>query len=127
MRHLAGLLPSSSSPDAPNPPIILNCLTPGLCHSSLGRSVKGMQYYIFTLMKSLIARSTEVGSRTLVAAAAAGDETVGQYMSDCHVVTRSPLVESEEGIEVGRKLWNELQAKLEGIKPGVVREAGLQR
>ena len=36
-------------------------------------------------MAGLIARTTEVGSRTLVAGAAAGMESQGGYMADCVV------------------------------------------
>ena len=40
---------------------------------------------MFDIAKFLLARTTEAGSRTLVAAAAAGPETHGKYMADCHV------------------------------------------
>jgi retinol dehydrogenase-12 len=36
-------------------------------------------------MSAIIARTTEVGSRTLVAAVAAGEESQGSYMADCRV------------------------------------------
>lgn len=36
-------------------------------------------------MKFFLARSTEQGSRTLVSAATAGEETHGAYLSDCRV------------------------------------------
>ena len=37
------------------------------------------------LMSAIIARTTEDGSRTLVAAVAAGEESQGSYMADCRV------------------------------------------
>lgn len=74
--------------------VILNYLNPGLCHSELGRDA-GWGLY---LMKLVLARSTEVGSRTLVSAAVAGDETHGKYMSDSHVAedALSPFVRSQD-------------------------------
>lgn len=59
--------------------VIINFLNPGLCHSELARDA-GWTLYI---MKLLLARSTECGSRTLVNAVEAGHESHGQYMSDC--------------------------------------------
>ena len=62
------------------PQVIINYLNPGLCHSSLAREIEGWVFYI---MKALLARPTEHGSRTLVHAAEAGPETHGQYLSNC--------------------------------------------
>ena len=100
--------------------VILNNLNPGLCHSELGRDGP----LLLTIMKFFLARSTEVGSRTLVAAAAAGEESHGKYMTDCKVAegALSPFVRSQEGDEVGRKVWAELRGILEEIQPGVTKD-----
>jgi retinol dehydrogenase-12 len=37
------------------------------------------------LMSAIIARTTEVGSRTLVAGVAGGEESHGAYMADCQI------------------------------------------
>lgn len=63
------------------PAIILNMLNPGLCWSNFFGN-DGPVSWIMTTLLTLIARQTEVGSRTLVAAAVAGPESHGQYMSD---------------------------------------------
>jgi hypothetical protein len=86
-------------------------------HSELGREA-GIGFYI---MKLIIARSTEVGSRTLVHAATAGGETHGQYLSDCSITLPSPLVLSAEGHVLQKRVWDELSKKLEAIKPGVMK------
>lgn len=61
--------------------VIINFPNPGLCQSELARegliSVK--------IMKFLLARSTECGSRTLVNATEAGPESQGQYLSACRI------------------------------------------
>ena len=69
-----------------------------------------------------LARSTEVGSRTLVAGATAGLESHGSYMTDGHVenTALSPLVRSEEGRQAREKLWAELSSILEGVRPGIM-------
>ncbi|MCJ1301959.1 hypothetical protein MMC08_004760 [Hypocenomyce scalaris] len=96
--------------------VIINFLNPGLCHSELARD-GGWYLYI---LKLLFARSTECGSRTLVNAVEAGQESHGQYMSNCTVSTPAPLVRSEEGAKAQKKVWDELSAKLEKIQPGIM-------
>jgi retinol dehydrogenase 12 len=96
-------------------PVTINCLNPGYCHSELAREA-GWYLYIMGL---LLARSTEVGSRTIVAAAEAGPEAHGKYMSESLVTEPSEFVRSKEGARVQKKVWAELTAKLETIMPGV--------
>ena len=96
-------------------PVTINCLNPGFCHSELGREA-GWNLYIMGL---LLARSTEVGSRTIVAAAEVGPGSHGMYMSESLVTEPSEFVRSVEGAQVQKKVWAELTAKLEKIVPGV--------
>ncbi|KAJ5754142.1 uncharacterized protein N7511_008295 [Penicillium nucicola] len=98
--------------------VTINMINPGLCHSQLGRDA-GMR---LMLMKMVLARSTEVGSRTLVAGAAAGLESHGAYMSDGYVenTALSPFVRSDEGRQARERLWGELSAILESVCPGVM-------
>ncbi|KAJ5143306.1 uncharacterized protein N7515_002093 [Penicillium bovifimosum] len=98
--------------------VIINMINPGLCHSQLGREAG----WELKLMKLLLARTTEVGSRTLVAGATAGLESHGSYMTDGHVENSafSPFVRSEEGGQAREKLWAELEVILEGVRPGVM-------
>lgn len=97
--------------------VVLNMLNPGLCHSELSRDAGlGLQ-----VMKFFLARSTEVGSRTLVAAGLAGEESHGKYMSDAVVAEQSlsAFVRSDEGDRAGKKVWKELGDILDKIEPGV--------
>lgn len=96
-------------------PVTINCVNPGLCHSELARDA-GIG---LAIMKFFLARSTEVGSRTLVHAGASGAETHGHYLGDCKITLVSDFVLSQEGYEVQNRLWSELTEKLEAIKPGV--------
>jgi retinol dehydrogenase-12 len=75
-RELAARISESKKPT-----VILNLLNPGLCHSELSRNSP----FTLTVLKFFLARKTEVGSRTLVAAACGGHETHGQYMDDARV------------------------------------------
>ena len=99
--------------------VILNTINPGLCHSSLARSITGIQGLVFWLLKLLMARTTEMGSRTLVAGATGGEETYGQYMADSRVTPPSEFVRSEEGKKTQARVYDELITILEGIQPGI--------
>lgn len=110
VQELAGRVPGSE--------VIVNMVNPGFCHSQLTREGG----WKLTLMKMVLARSTEVGSRTLVAGAAAGLESHGAYMTDGHVENTafSPFVRSDEGRQAREKLWAELSSILEGVHPGIM-------
>jgi retinol dehydrogenase-12 len=73
------------------------------------------------ILKVLLARTTEVGSRTLVDATTSGPESHGEYKTDCKVVPVSPYIFSGEGKKMQKRIWAELAAKLEAIEPGVMR------
>ncbi|AEO63726.1 uncharacterized protein THITE_2141773 [Thermothielavioides terrestris NRRL 8126] len=60
---------------------------------------------VFAIIKTLLARSTEKGSRTLVYASKQGLETYRQYLEDCKIAKPSPVAK--------------LKAKLEAIQPRV--------
>lgn len=80
VRELAAQINQSKKPK-----VIVNCLTPGFCDSEFDREMSGFDRYFIKTMKFIMARSTEVGSRTLVAAAEAGEESHGEYMADSRV------------------------------------------
>ncbi|KAK1143700.1 hypothetical protein N8T08_006100 [Aspergillus melleus] len=96
--------------------VVMNMVNPGFCHSQLGREIG----FVFSMIKMVLARSTEVGSRTLVAGAASGEESHGKYMTNGLVNNDalSPFVRSEEGDKTQKKIWGELVAIFEAIEPG---------
>ena len=60
-------------------------MTPGACRSDFFREVTGFAKLFLDFSKLIFARTTEAGSRTLVAGIAAGEESHGAYMADCVV------------------------------------------
>ncbi|KFY64839.1 hypothetical protein V496_02984 [Pseudogymnoascus sp. VKM F-4515 (FW-2607)] len=100
-------------------PLIINDVNPGLCHSELDKDVKGIASYVITAAKAIMARTTEVGGRTLVHSAAAGTESHGQYMSEAKVKEPSAFVRSDEGAKVQERVHKELMDILETIQPGI--------
>ena len=79
MRALASRLPLSKSG------VIINTLNPGLCKTDLLRSVGWIVTAFVTILRALLARTAEEGSRTLLHAATAGEKSHGKYLSDCEI------------------------------------------
>ncbi|KAH6878551.1 hypothetical protein BKA58DRAFT_308294 [Alternaria rosae] len=96
-------------------PVTVNLVNPGFCYSELSRE----DGIALVIAKFLLARKTEVGSRTLTHAGISGVETHGKYLSDCEITEPSPYVRSEEGKRDQERVWKELTAKLEVNKSGI--------
>ncbi|KAK3378006.1 short-chain dehydrogenase/reductase-like protein [Podospora didyma] len=113
-RELAERASSSSS-------VVINSTNPGLCWSELSRNTP---YFIRPLLKGglyLLARSTEVGSRCLMAAADAGPESHGKYIDSCQVSPPNWFVLSDDGVRAQRRVYAELLEIVEGIEPGITK------
>ncbi|KAI9284606.1 hypothetical protein BC943DRAFT_360955 [Umbelopsis sp. AD052] len=101
--------------EAGKPKVILNLIDPGLCHSNLLRHRESL---LFRVIKFLLARSSEVGSRTIVNASENDNfETHGKYLSNCVVFPTAEHVRSDKGKEAQVKIWKEMHAILHKINP----------
>ncbi|KXJ97286.1 putative short-chain dehydrogenase/reductase family protein [Microdochium bolleyi] len=96
--------------------VTVSCLNPGWVVTDLQR--EGMPF-LMSLGRRWVARDTELGSRTLVHAAQGGEETHGQYLSDCRVDQASGWVRGSEGQATQKRLWGELMELLERTNPDV--------
>ncbi|KAK6849885.1 short-chain dehydrogenase [Apiospora arundinis] len=122
VRELAKALDDDDDASVPRkkqPRVVLNTLNPGLCRSELFRSVPWPYTWILYVSMRLLARTAEMGSRNLVAAATAPEDTHGKYISDCKVWEPSRYVRSPEGADAQRRVFAELLDELERIEPGV--------
>lgn len=63
--------------------LIINAPNPSFCKSNLAN--ESQDNTGFQVFESMLARSTEEGSRALVHGVLAGEETHGQYLTNCHV------------------------------------------
>ncbi|KAL8684178.1 MAG: hypothetical protein Q9224_006544 [Gallowayella concinna] len=111
-RELAAHMNQSKTPGT----VVFNLANPGFCHSELAREGD----VVVSILKFLLARTTEAGSRNFLAATVAGPESHGAYIDACRVDEVAPLVTSKIGIETQKRIWDELNAKLEKIQPGIV-------
>ncbi|KAK4204345.1 putative Dehydrogenase/reductase [Triangularia verruculosa] len=115
--ELANRLDASSSTG--NSKIIVNSVNPGLCRSSLFNEVPFIVSILVGFLSLIFARSSEQGSRALLAAAAGGRETHGKYMDAAKVAQPSSFVVSDEGKRTQKRAWEELVSILDGVKKGV--------
>lgn len=99
--------------------VIINSLNPGLCKTQLFRRWETFPLnLLINAVKNLLGREPEMGSRTLMTAAFAGEETHGEWMTDCRLHARPGLMKGDDGDRLTSKVWEELVAILEGIEPG---------
>ncbi|EMR85851.1 hypothetical protein ACHAPC_007627 [Botrytis cinerea] len=93
----------------PSSEIIINAPTPGFCKTGLMSQTSGIMGLIVKLAFLSVGRSAQDGSRCLVDAAVSGPlETHGRYLSEMKIKLESELVRSEQGEELGKKLWKEI-------------------
>ncbi|ORY08960.1 hypothetical protein BCR34DRAFT_569260 [Clohesyomyces aquaticus] len=111
VREMAARLSSKESAT-----VIINCTNPGLCHSELSRELDGIQIRV---AKALLARSSEEGSRNLIAGAIGGLDTHGEYLDMGKVKTPATVVVGRGGAETQIRIYIELMEKLEKIAPGI--------
>jgi len=104
--------------------VVINYLTPGACRSSIFRDdASWASRIVVGILSSIIARSTEEGSRTLVNAASdVVGETHGQFLMDCKVVSPGPQLESQKGQALQARFMEELYERLDKRTPYIGRK-----
>lgn len=115
-RELAKRLKESGKPL-----VVLNMVDPGYCQSDL---LRGNEWELpirmmMAVADRVLARSPEMGARTYVMAASAGQESHGMYLEDCGFSTPSPFVETDEGGDLQKQVFAELVEILDRIEPGI--------
>jgi hypothetical protein len=89
--------------------VAISAVNPGFCHSRLTRNIESnsLLKLAINIYKGLLARTTEMGSRTLVHPAIEPGERErhGHYLSSCKVAEESDYVLGSEGKEVSKRLW----------------------
>ncbi|KAI5807354.1 putative short-chain dehydrogenase [Peziza echinospora] len=113
--RIAPLIPEH--PVTKLPAVIISSVDPGFCYSELARD--GLPFP-FGLLRWLIGRSTEVGSRNLVAAALIGPEGHGKYIASCVITKPYNLAIGEEGRKAGDRVYAEIIDVLKGVDPSIV-------
>ncbi|KAH7925394.1 NAD(P)-binding protein [Leucogyrophana mollusca] len=116
VRELSARLPSPT-------PVAVSAVNPGFCHSSLTRESESqfpLKWMIYAF-KAAFARTSDMGSRTLVHALTDPEERAfhGHYVTNCEVVEESDLLLGEDGKRLSERIWNETVEVLQLVDPRV--------
>lgn len=102
-------------------PPVITTVNPGFYWSDFMRDSSGVALHLENGLRWILARSTEVGSRTLVAGACAGRASHGQYVADCRNQEPAGWISTEEGAKVQRRVYEQTVNVLEKIEPSIGR------
>ncbi|KAL6866728.1 NAD(P)-binding protein [Trichoderma novae-zelandiae] len=114
-RQLAALRP------VPELGVIVNVVDPGFCKTGLNKELSLWTRAKAWFAKLALGRSAEMGSRTLVHAVKAGEESHGKYLTSCEIREDHipEWVTDEAGQAIQKQIWDELLGKLDAIEPGL--------
>ncbi|KAG8416189.1 hypothetical protein J3459_013686 [Metarhizium acridum] len=98
--------------------VLVNAVNPGLCNTELFRRLFFPINIVCSILLAAFARSTEMGSRTLMAGVFA-PEMHGKFMSNCEEEAWPSIMLGREGEALSSRVWGELLDIMEGIEPGV--------
>ncbi|RTE74124.1 hypothetical protein BHE90_011445 [Fusarium euwallaceae] len=102
--------------------VLINALAPGLCNTAFyKRSSSTMANFLLRVLFWPFWRDAEMGSRTIMAAAFADEDTHGKWMSHCKLQRWPGLMVGEDGEDMADRVWAELVVIMEGIQGGVTR------
>ncbi len=100
----------------------MNMVAPGLCSTGLGRDARTFTKIMHETVRAMMARTAEVGSRTILHGLVAGEESHGKLLSGCKIKEYwvPDWVSNAEGQRLQKEIWKELVARLEEVQPGCV-------
>ncbi|KAF4455278.1 NAD-P-binding [Fusarium albosuccineum] len=88
--------------------IVVNYICPGACKSDLARDWRSLpQRILLYLIQSVICKTTEEGSRTLVYASGLGEESHGQWIHNNRIEKPGQIISSAPGRQLQQKIWSE--------------------
>ncbi|CAZ84102.1 unnamed protein product [Tuber melanosporum] len=114
-RELAALVPEASDG---GPMVIVNCVTPGFCHSDLMREYN---LPLLGLWKALFARNTETGARTYFHSIVdAGPDSHGKYINNCKIESLpKKIFKTKEAKDLQRKVWDDIMEIVGDVGPEI--------
>ncbi|KAJ7160952.1 hypothetical protein C8R46DRAFT_1284743 [Mycena filopes] len=108
----------------PTAPLIINAVNPGMCVSELRRDLPTGIALVAGIAESIMAFTTEEGSRQLVFGAVGedasrGDKLRGEYINQSRVEESSDFVVSKAGERAQDMIWDEMVTILKKVDPKV--------
>lgn len=102
--------------------IVITMVAPGLCTTGLGRNARTFTKIMHEAVRAMMARTAEVGSRTILHGLLVGEEGHGKLLSGCKIKESwvPTWLTNEEGQKLQKGIWNELVSRLESVQPGCI-------
>lgn len=102
--------------------VVLNMVAPGLCSTGLGRDARTFTKIMHESIRAMMARTAEVGSRTILHGLVAGEESHAKLLSGCKIKEYwvPDWVNNAQGQRLQKTIWKELAARLEEVRPGCI-------
>ncbi|KAK0382418.1 short-chain dehydrogenase [Colletotrichum limetticola] len=102
--------------------VVITMVAPGLCTTGLGRDARTFTKIMHEAVRAMMARTAEVGSRTILHGLVVGAEGHGKLLSGCKIKEFwvPDWVSNDEGQRLQKATWKELVAKLEQVQPGCI-------
>ncbi|KAK2773329.1 short-chain dehydrogenase reductase family [Colletotrichum kahawae] len=102
--------------------VVITMVAPGLCTTGLGRDARTLTKIMHEVVRAMMARTAEVGSRTILHGLMVGEEGHGKLLSGCKIKEFwvPDWFCNDEGQRLQKAIWKELVAKLEQVQPGCI-------
>lgn len=101
--------------------VIVNTVNPGICETTLSRNAPQQFKDHLKQLWAECGRTAEVGSRTVLAGAVAGEDAHGGYMDDC--ILANDRVADWMDATANKQAWDSVAKELEKVEPGCVAKA----
>ncbi|KAK2037946.1 hypothetical protein LZ31DRAFT_560024 [Colletotrichum somersetense] len=102
--------------------VVITMVAPGLCTTGLGRDARTFTKIMHEAVRAMMARTAEVGSRTILHGLVVDEEGHGKLLSGCKIKEFwvPDWLSNDEGQRLQKAIWKELVAKLEQVQPGCI-------
>ncbi|ETS86543.1 hypothetical protein PFICI_00371 [Pestalotiopsis fici W106-1] len=102
--------------------VVIALVAPGLCSTGLGKDARTFTKIMHGGIKAMMARTAEVGSRTILHALIVGEEGHGKLLSGCKIKEYwvPDWISNSEGQQLQQRIWKGLVDKLEKVQPGSI-------
>ncbi|PGG95573.1 hypothetical protein GX51_08218 [Blastomyces parvus] len=94
--------------------VIVSACCPGMCQSNLSHDLGFVLRGVDGFFRSILARTTEQGSRTLVSGTLLGPDAHGGFWTHDRIAMAGVLVVSDEGKKLSTQCWREILDVLRG-------------
>ncbi|KAJ5307754.1 hypothetical protein N7476_008410 [Penicillium atrosanguineum] len=113
---LCAIFVFSLAPRLDSKKVILNLVCPGMVSTNLESDLPQPLRFLVVILKVMRARTVEVGGWLILnAALVAGENSQGKHLGDKEILKKSKYLQSETGLKVQKKLWDETMVEMKKL------------